>query len=281
VADKPQTPLPYYFGGVGLTVHIAHANGFPPGSYRLLAESLARRFRVIAFPLRPLWPNSFPDEAPSWHQLADDLAQMLDSISTTGCVGLGHSLGGVLTMFAAIRRPDLFRAVILIDPVILPPGWLRLLRLLQIAGWEQRLPLVQATLKRRKSWPSSHACFAHFREKELFARWSDEALNDYVASAVRDSGNGRVELIFPVEWEAHIYATVPTDVWRAVRLLDAPTLVIRGELSDTFRPEAKQRMERMLPNAHFAVVPSAGHLAPMERPKATGDLILSFLEAVT
>ena len=34
-------------------------------------------------------------------------------------VGVGHSLGGYLTALAAVRRPELFRAVILLDAPIL------------------------------------------------------------------------------------------------------------------------------------------------------------------
>ncbi len=281
MAFKPQTPMLHEYGGVGPTIHVAHANGFPPGTYRLLAESLCRRFRVVAFPLRPLWPNSHPNEAPSWHQLAADLVQMLEGLPAKGILGLGHSLGGVVTMLAAVRRPDLFRGVILIDPVILPPSWLRLLGILRTAGLERRQPLVQGALRRRRSWPSSSTCFDYFRNKQLFARWSDEALHDYMASGTRDSSDGQVELVYPVDWEAHIFATVPTDVWRDLRQLDTPALIIRGEISDTFRPEAQRRMKKMLPDARFAVIPFAGHLAPMERPNETGDVIHSFLERLT
>ena len=37
----------------------------------------------------------------------------------SGIVGIGHSLGGVTTMYAALQRPDLFRALVFIDPVFL------------------------------------------------------------------------------------------------------------------------------------------------------------------
>lgn len=38
-------------------VHLAHANGFLPGTYRPLAETLADRYYVIGLPSRPLWPG--------------------------------------------------------------------------------------------------------------------------------------------------------------------------------------------------------------------------------
>lgn len=106
--------------GSGPVLHLAHANGFPPGTYRPLAEALADRYRVIALPARPLWSDQRPESSPTWRPLADDLVRGMDELGLAGVVGVGHSLGGVLTLWAANRRPDLFRCVVLIDPVIFP-----------------------------------------------------------------------------------------------------------------------------------------------------------------
>ena len=86
-----------------------------------------------------------------------------------------------------------------------------------------------------------------------------------------------MELAYPPEWEAHIFATSPADVRRYVPQLRTPALVIRGEHSETFRPEAQERMERLLPEPEYRVVAGAGHLVPMERPKETGAVVGEFL----
>lgn len=272
-------PAPLHdFGGDGPVIHLAHANGFPPGSYRPLAETLTDRYHVVGLPARPLWPGSRPESVPNWHPLADDLIRGLDDLGLQGIVGVGHSLGGVLTMWAAVRRPDLFRAVVLIEPVILPPLVLRGIRLLRLLGLQRRLPLVQGALHRRRTWPSRQACYEHYRSKPLFATWPETSLWAYVEAGTRERADGQVELVYPPEWEAHIFATVPADVWRAVPHLRRPALIIRGERSDTFRPESQARMERLLPQARFVVIPGAGHLVPMEHPAETGAVIRDFLE---
>ena len=239
------------FGGDGPVVHLAHANGFPPGAYRALAETLTGSHRVVALPSRPLWPGSRPTSAPTWRPLADDLVAGLESLGLSGVVGVGHSLGGVLTLWAAIDRPDLFRAVVLIDPVLLPPAWLRGLRLLRLLGLGHRQPLVQGALRRRRTWPNRRACFEHYRDKPLFARWSDEVLGEYVRAGTQPRLDGGVELAYPPEWEAHIFATTPLGIWRDVPRLHAPALVIRGEHSETFVPQAQARLARLLPRARL------------------------------
>jgi pimeloyl-ACP methyl ester carboxylesterase len=194
-------------------------------------------------------------------------------------------MGGVYTMWAALRRPDLFRALVLIDPVILPPSVLRKLRLMRLLGLRNRLPLVRGALRRRRTWPSLQACFDRYRGKALFAAWPDASLWAYVESGTRPRSDGQVELLYPPEWEAHIFATPPADVWRHVPKLRTttapPTLVIRGERSHTFRLESQNRMQRLLPQTRFHVIPDAGHLVPMERPAETGEIITAFLSKVT
>jgi len=275
------------FGGEGPVIHLAHANGFPPGAYGPFAATLThpavaqatqpQAYHVIGLPARPLWPGSQPESAPDWHVLADDLVRGLDALELSGIIGAGHSMGGVYTMLAAIRRPDLFRAVILIDPVILPPTILRVLSWMRRLGLRKRQPLVQGALRRRRTWPNRQACYERYRGKRLFTRWSDESLWAYVNAGTKPTPDGQVALVYPPEWEAHIFATAPTDVWCYAPQLDTPALVIRGEHTDTFRPGSQARLERLLPQARYHVIPDAGHLAPMERPEETGAVIKEFL----
>jgi len=275
------------FGGAGSILHLAHANGFPPGTYRPLAETLAESYHVIALPSRPLWPGSRPESAPHWRVMADDLVRGLDDLGLKGIVGVGHSMGGDLTLWAAISRPDLFRAVVLVDPVILPPMWLRAAQLFHWLGLDRKLPLVAGALRRRRVWPSRQVCYEQYRRLPFFASWPDASLRAYVEAGTLERSDGQVELAYPPEWEAHIFATVPADIWRAVSRLrprsnrqPPPTLVVRGERSDTFRAESQARMKRLLPQARYLVIPDAGHLLPMERPAEVGAAILDFLEGI-
>jgi len=298
-----RSDVPYdAFGGAGPPLHFAHANGFPPATYRQFLAPLAQHHRVIAIRQRPLWPEARREDFHDWRVLGDDLVRLLDGLGARDVVGVGHSLGGVATLYAAVARPELFRALVLIEPVLLEPARLKQLYTGDL-GPVERIPIVQSALQRRERWPNRQAAFDHWRPKPVFARLSDEALWDYVAAAVEtikcepaskhkpagacargQSGEpgGSIEdpgvaLVYPRDWEARIYATPPTDVWDLLPRVTQPTLALRGAETDTITPAAWAAWQRLQPGATFADLPGVGHLLPMEAPGRVAEVVLGFV----
>ena len=256
-------------------IHFAHANGYPPGAYRSLTQELAAIAPVEHMPFRPLVPGSRPEDLADWHGLADDLIRWLDEKGHEGGVGIGHSLGGVVTLLAAVRRPDLFRAIILLDPVLLP-RWVYWMKwLLPQRWWEGRVPLARIARRRRDQWPDQAAARQHLRVKSVYRGMDDPVFDDFIQAAIQPAREG-VALTYSKAWEARIYATV-TNPWPALRKVRVPTLGIRGAASDTILPAAWRRWQRLQPGARFRQIPQAGHLVPLEQPLAVSREIHAFL----
>lgn len=262
------------FGGDGATLHFAHANAYPPGSYRLFLNALAKQFRVLAVKHRPLWPNAQPQEMVSWHRIADDLIAFFDQQNLRGVIGVGHSLGGVATMVAAAKRPELFSHLVLIDPVFLAPHLLAMVDE-RVAQQQEpfEFPMVASAQRRRDWWSSRAAAFEHLRPKPVFAGFSDEAMWDFINYGLNDDANGGVRLAFPKEWEARIYSMPPTFVWEYVSQISQPTLAIRAANSDTLFPPAWEHWQKLQPNATFIEMPETTHLLTMEKPEQVANLI--------
>ena len=51
-------------------------------------------------------------------------------------IGVGHSIGAIVTLRAALRDPGKFRALVLIDPVLFVPGFMVKWNLSAGLGWE-------------------------------------------------------------------------------------------------------------------------------------------------
>jgi pimeloyl-ACP methyl ester carboxylesterase len=268
------------FGGSGPLLHFAHANGYPPAAYAPLVGYLTRHHHVLAMLGRPLWPpskNTTSNGLRDWQPLADDLIKFCDERGLSNVIGAGHSLGSVITLLAAARRPDLFRALVAIDPVLLSRrrslAW-GIAKRAGMARWVH--PLIGRTLRRQQVFADPEAMFAAYRKKSIFARLDDNALRTYVDALARSLAGGGVELAYAPEWEVRIYATAPHDLWASLPLIRCPLLVIYGCESDTFLSQTLVEMKQILPAATYCGIPDAGHLVPLERPKEVAESILAF-----
>jgi pimeloyl-ACP methyl ester carboxylesterase len=263
------------FGGHGPPLHFAHANGFPPGSYRRMLAPLTARYRVEAIRFRPLWQadGERPDLR-GWGLLAQELIELIERRFDEPVRGVGHSMGGVATLFAAVRRPDLFDCIVLLDPVFLPASDVLAMRLMPRAT-RRSVTLIRKAEDRPHHFADREAAFDFHRSARAFARLSDEALWDYIEAGTRETADG-VELAYPGAWEAEIYATVPY-VWRQLARCRVPMMGLRGRDSTTVAASAWRRWQRLQPDAAFVEIPDSGHLVPLERPDATAAAVMGFL----
>lgn len=264
-------------GSTGPQLSFAHANGYPPAAYQPLLTLLGAQHCVRALAQRPLWPGADPRQLKDWGLLAQDLLQFLDERGTPQVVGIGHSLGAIATLLAALQRPAAFSAVVLLDPVLQPPlsplQWVGA----KLFGLPRTRALEASAQRRRTSFTSAQEMFANYRTKPAFARLSDAALEAYVAAMAGPGAAGTVQLAYPPAWEAKIYVTLPDNLWRKLPLLQAPLLVVGGAQSDTFTSAAAQALALRMPHASIRIVPDAGHLVPLERPAAVAALISDFV----
>ena len=282
MTQAPTTPsgsdVWHDWGGAGPTVHFAHANGFPPGTYRKLAEALAENHHVVSMAARPLWSPDPATELQNWSELADDLKAELARRGLRGILGVGHSLGGVASLLAAADDPGLFRAVVAVDPLVLTGRVSTFWGLMKGVGLGSRLGLVRGARSRRGQWPDRETVLSSYRRKRIFKFWDPEVLDDYIDCGTVVMPEGTLGLRYPKAWEARIFEIAPHNLWPRLRRLQVPTLFIQGETSDTFRDAAVRRVAREVPMAEVAVVRNSTHFVPMERPQELGDVILEFFE---
>jgi pimeloyl-ACP methyl ester carboxylesterase len=259
-------------------LHFSHANGFPPGTYRTFLQTLTAQFHVLSMEARPLWGDQDPACLRHWRELADDQARFVQEMGLTGAIAVGHSLGAVTSLFCAAAHPGLFRALVLIDPVILPAHLCPIWALAGLTGLNRRAALPTRTRRRRMEWPSREVLYRAYRAAQVFARWQDDVLLDYVTSVAEDIPGGGVRLRYPREWEARIFETAPPDSWLAMpRLCRIPLLVLRGQHSTTYTRSTMRWMHWLLPRGTFTEIEGADHFVPMCRSEQAAQAVTGFL----
>jgi len=266
------------FGGGGENIVFAHANGYPPGSYRQFIASLTEHFQVTGFHHRPMWSDEIAPDRLNWNRFVDDLIETLDATQEQPVWMMGHSMGAVVATRAAVARPELFKGLILIDPIFFPTRRSIASRLTSEAKLS-KMPMVRKTLNRPDHFADQEEAFAFHRSKRAFGGFSDEVLWDYIRAGTRDAQGGGVELAFPREWEAAAYKT-PLWMWRDVYRVRLPVLGLRGETSYTLTRKSFRRWQRLQPQAELHEC-AGGHLLPLEEPRNTAAYVIDYLKRQT
>lgn len=257
------------------TIVFGHANGFPAGTYRKLFDFWGGAgWRVRAVPMfghDPRYPV-----ASGWRRLRDQLVDYIVEEAPEGAFLVGHSLGGILSLMVACRRPDLARGVVLLDSPLFA-GWrAQSLRMLKLTGLLQRVSPGRIARKRRDEWPSRADALAHFANKSKFARWAPGVLQDYIA-ACTELHDGKAVLAYDRVIEARIYDSLPHDLGAILRRHppSCPVAFVGGERSRELRQGGLATTRALVGNRIRWI--AGTHLFPMEQPALTAAVVLELL----
>lgn len=117
-------------------IFFAHANGFPSATYGKLFAALAPDYQVQHLTQHGHDPRFPVDD--NWQSLVDELLHHLAQ-QEQPVWGVGHSLGGVLHLHAALRCPEYYRGVVMLDSPVLTRADQWLLRTAKRFGFIDRI----------------------------------------------------------------------------------------------------------------------------------------------
>jgi pimeloyl-ACP methyl ester carboxylesterase len=254
-------------------LHFAHANGFPSATYRRMLDGLSPHLDVKTLPLIGHDPG-YP-VTNNWPHLKRQLIDSIERQCDRPVVGLGHSLGGGLTIMAALERPDLFDSIIILDVPLFSRFESWVVRSVKALGLIDNLTPAGRSKNRRRYWSSPEEASVYFQSRGLFRKFHPDCLQDYLTNATRTVDDGGVELSYEVPVELAIFRTVPHTLWVRPGQLQVPGAVILGRDTDTVRKNQYLRMKHKL-NMIGTRMPG-GHMFPLEHPDQTAAEVLSMI----
>ena len=249
-------------------LQFSHANGFPASCYAAMLGKLAPRYRIGAieaigtdprFPVTEGWPLLV-------RQLIDTLER---SYGGEPVFGVGHSLGAYLTFLAAARRPELFRAIVMLDAPVIGAVRGGLLGAVKRIGIVDRVTPAGATRDRRSRWESLAEAERHFRTRRLFRNFTPECLRDYVRFGLTER-DGALHLKIDPAIEYSVYRTIPHGMHRYLKHLRVPAGFIGGSDSDVVK---RTGLGPMRGSFELMKLPG-GHLFPFEHPREAARAII-------
>lgn len=197
--------FPQWIGCHVATDFFAHANGFPSATYGKLFAALAPQYQVAHLELHGHDPRFPVDD--NWHNLVDELIHHLE-LQPAPVWGVGHSLGGVLHLHAALRCPQLYRGVVMLDSPVLTRTDQWVILAAKRLGFIDRLTPAGRTLGRREEFADLESARQYFAGKTLFRGFDPDCFDAYLQHGLQQVGD-RLRLRFDPATEISIYRGVP------------------------------------------------------------------------
>lgn len=231
------------------TMIFAHGFGTDQTVWKLVAEPFLKEYRVILFDHvgcgqsdpAAFSPNKYEDP----DAYAADLIAICDALIVKNAVLVGHSIGGMIGILAAIRKPEYFSKLVLIgaSPKYLnEPGY--------VGGFERDTldQLFEEMRNNYYAWASGFAALAMGNpEQPHLARQFAESLK-----------NLRPDIALTV-----LRVFMESDIRSELAKLDVLTLIIQSREDVAVPTGVGRYLNQHIRNSRLAEIQAAGHLPHM------------------
>jgi esterase len=226
-------------------------------NWQSISRRLAERFWVLAVDQRNHGRSPHSPEM-TYHLMAEDLNEFMESHHLAQASLLGHSMGGKTAMQFALLHPQKVEKLIVVDiaPREYPPHHREIfeaLLSLDLASFQNHEQIEKALAA---SIPELGV--RRFLLKNL-ARGADRKFHWKINLPGIYRNYDRLNQALPIE-----------------RIYEKPALFIRGGKSDYIRPGDLPIIERWFPQAEVRTVAQAGHWVHADAPEELIRIILTF-----
>ena len=262
------------------TAHFYGGNGFALGVYEPLLNDLAQHLNITALTMRGEWDDKPTADKMTREEDADVLIEFLQKTQDKPIIGIGHSQGATATTIAAAKRPDLFSALYLLEPVTFTNQQGKLYSLVPRMVKMTREPF-KSTQVKQADWDSVDAYYQFLRRHKAYKRITDEHLLTYAKNSLEAGEQGKLTLRFSPKQELANYFGTPLIMKPLQQLIadnKVPVQLIIGKPSMFISQQVRQMWDKFVPNEQMTVLNDYGHLLPLEAPELCAKLIFQKLK---
>ncbi len=281
--DVDGIPVHYIdHGGSGPIVVLVHGLGGAAINWMAAAPILAARTRVVALDLAGFGNTPSLGRPPTMEANARLVVDFVTRLFAGPVILVGNSMGGTVTMLAAAAHPDRVAGTVLVDPALpvwpdaLDPvigqmflayatpgvGEALLAQWAQLLGPEDAVEQLLLLCFADPTRLTPQMRQAHVDLQIEMAERQDQEIADFLEASRSMTG-----LLMDI------------DRWRdTVVRIQAPTLLVAGELDRLVPLVASQSMASLRPDWAFRVMPGVGHTPMMEDPAGFADVVFDWLD---
>ena len=256
-----------------------HGNGFPPESYKTFLKELSNHLNIYAMCQKPFWKTEInPKTIIGWEIFKKDAVDFLNQNNLNNSIGIGHSMGAVIILLIELENPGTFKKIFLLDPVITSPLKSLIYKVLLKANLVDKFhPMIQRTNKKKIKYSNKKELYQSYRQKKIFSKLSNQALNDYIESIIKNNDKG-IKIKLSKEWENTIYRNGSIHdywIWTNITNIKIPAYVITPYNNEFGHFNYGKNLA--CKNKYFSnlTINETTHLFPLEKPNKTAELITS------
>lgn len=178
-------------------------------------------------------------------------------------------MGGAALVMAALRAPELFRALVLFEPIIFPPQ-------ARTGSDDSGIPspLADGARRRRDTFASFDEATANYSSKPPLNVTHPDALRAYVLHGFAEQPDGSVLIKCSPKHEARTYEMGAVhDTWNDLPKLQVPVWLVSGAVNPHTPGAIAALIANEVPGSTLVQWDDLGHFGPMQDPLRFARLI--------
>lgn len=256
--EREGIQLHYTVTGSGPAIVLVHSFLASSAMWEAQIAALSREHKVVTVDLRGHGTSGPIEREISIYDLMDDVLAILDAEGIERAAWAGLSIGGMISLRAALKAPERVTGLLLLDThagAERPMKKLRYHAMVLAARLFGIRPLLPQVLKL------------------MFGRYTlthNEPL-------VEEWRNRLATVPFPTIARGVSALSRREPLQSRLGDIQQPALVIVGKEDQALPPAYSRELAKLLPRASLIEIPRSGHLSALEQPEAVTQAMLTFL----
>jgi pimeloyl-ACP methyl ester carboxylesterase len=264
-ADVDGVRIHYQDKGAGAPLVLIHGYTSSTFAWKDVFDPLSQQFRVIAVDLKGFGFSGKPDGDYTRRAQGDLVVRLLDHLKVDRAILCGSSMGGEVSMNAAVRHPNRVSALILVDSGgvtvsgggSVTPG---------VAEWPVVGPAIAALALTSDSLVRDGLRKSFYDDSMV----TDEQVAAYYRP-LKTRGGQRAAYLARVQ--AGLDRVEPE-----INKIKQPTLIVWGAEDELIPLEAGRRLNSLIAGSRLVVFDKCGHLPQAEMPERFASEVRGFVK---
>jgi pimeloyl-ACP methyl ester carboxylesterase len=270
------------FGGKGNPMLLVHGLGGAYTNWLAVGENLRKNHKVIAPDLLGFGRTYLEGRHSDLDSNVAMLEELIEQHIKEPVILMGHSMGGLVSLKLAAKRPDLVKELILVSPATWTPYAIPNLRIAATFLLSLR-PGFGASIARRiyKHAGAEGTIVEALKHCTNNSELHPEIVKANITLEAERLGAPAPYRGFMESWRSTVlYLAQPHAYENLVKQIKCPTLLLHGTEDKIIAPKSLERLSLLRPDWSYKVMAKAAHMPQLENPVAFCDIVRSWLRAV-